>query len=290
MAHFPVDVLWIARYDYRPGWGLRLHHHNYFQMILFLDGKGVLTVAEQEFPISSGALFLLRSGDPHALRADSLVRTLDVKFRVAPGPLARSLRRAPRMLEWNEPGIAARLERIRTEGEQKAPWYRDLCSVLLTELLYLYLRRNPHGVPLNDPAMAAQLAAQDPVLERALAHIRAHYHRPLTIREIAHAAGCTDRTLRLHFHAALQVRPLSFLQRHRIAQAKALIQYSACNLKEIAEQVGFQTVHHFTRLFSAMEGRSPAVWRREYQAGIRKNVYINPQFENRIFTVGAEAD
>jgi AraC-like DNA-binding protein len=59
-------------------------------------------------------------------------------------------------------------------------------------------------------------------------------------------------------------------------------------LKEIAEQAGFQTVQHFTRLFTAMEGRSPAVWKREYLEGIRKDVYINPHFENRIFTVGAE--
>ena len=47
-------------------------------------------------------------------------------------------------------------------------------------------------------------------------------------------------------------------------------------------------MQHFTRLFTAMEGRSPAVWRREYLEGIRKDVYINPHFENRIFTVGAE--
>ena len=56
-------------------------------------------------------------------------------------------------------------------------------------------------------------------------------------------------------------------------------------LKEIAEQVGFQTVHHFTRHFTAAEGSSPAAWRREYLGGIRKDVYINPKFENRILTV-----
>ena len=69
------------------------------------------------------------------------------------------------------------------------------------------------------------------------------------------------------------MRPLEFLQRHRIGQAKLLIQYSDYTLKEIAERVGFQTVHHFTWHFTALEG-------------IRKDVYINPRFENRIFTVG----
>jgi AraC-like DNA-binding protein len=49
--------------------------------------------------------------------------------------------------------------------------------------------------------------------------------------------------------------------------------------------VGFQTVHHFTRHFSALEGCSPAAWRRDYLGGIRKDVYINPEFENRIYTI-----
>ena len=281
----PVDVLWIARYDYGSGWTLRLHHHSYLQMILFLDGKGVFTVADQAFPIRGGELFLLRPGETHGFRAESLVRTLDVKFRVAPGLLARRLRRAAVVRQWNEPSLAARLERIRAEGEQKPPFYRELCSVLLTEILYLYLRQDPHGLPLDDSAAAAGAAAHDQVLERALACVRARYHGALTVREIARAAGCTERTLHLHFHSIMQTRPLTFLQRYRITQAKALIRYSDYTLKQIAGQVGFQTVHHFTRLFTFFEGLGPAAWRRKNLEGIRKDVYINPRFENRIFTV-----
>jgi AraC-like DNA-binding protein len=291
MAGLPVDVLWIARYDYGPGWTLQLHQHEYLQMILFLDGKGVFTLAGQPFAIRGGELFLIRSGETHGFRAESRVRTLDVKFRVAPGALARRLREeAAAVRQWNDPSVAARLERIRAEGEQKPPFYRELCSVLLTEILYLYLRQEPDAIAPEDHAAAAKQVAHDPVLERALHWIRTNYHRPLTVREIARAAGCTERTLRLHFQAVLRMRPLSFLQRYRVAKAKSLIQYSDYALKEIAEQVGFQTVHHFTRLFTAMEGHSPAVWRRAYLEGIRKDVYINPKFENRSFTVKGADD
>ncbi len=285
MAGLLVDVLWIARYDYGPGWVLRLHDHNYLQMILFLDGKGEFTVGDQLFPVRGGELFLIRSGETHGFRAESLVRTLDVKFRVRPGSLLRRLRRAATVLQWNEPALAARLERIRAEGDQKSLFYRELCSVLLTELLYLYLRQDQHGLPSAGSADETGTAPHDSVLGRALGCIRAGFQTRLTIREIARSAGCTERTLRLHFHAAMHMRPLTYLQRYRIAKAKTLIQYSDYALKDVAEQVGFQTVHHFTRLFTATEGRSPAAWRREYLEGIRKDVYINPQFENRIFTV-----
>ena len=288
MPQTPVDVLWIARYDYRPGWVLRSHEHDYFQMILFLDGKGVFTIADQPFAISGGEMFLIRSAETHGFEAESQVRTLDVKFRVAPGSLSRLLSNAARMVPCKGPGIATRLEQIRAEGEKKAPFYREVCSALLTEILYLYLRHDPRESRPGYSNPASEPIARDQVLQRAVAFIRAEYHRTVTIIEIARAAGCTDRTLRLHFQDVLQTKPLTFLQRHRIDQAKLLIQGSEYSLKEIAQHAGFRTVHHFTRLFSALEGRSPADWRREFLDGIRKNVCINPSFENRIFTVGAE--
>jgi AraC-like DNA-binding protein len=293
MPTLPVDVLWIARYDYRAGWSLQLHQHDYLQMILFLDGKGEFMAGERTIPIRGGELFLIRAGETHGLRATTLMRTLDVKFRVAPGAIEQRLRRAALLVQCKDPGIAARLERIRAEGEHKPPYYRELCSVLLTEILFLYLRQVPRkahadAAPVDDTAAAAQAAAHDQLLERALACIRSRHSEALTVHQIARAAGCTERTLRLHFQAVLQTAPLAFLQRHRVAQAKALIQYSDYTLKEIAEQVGFQTVHHFTRHFTAAEGSSPAAWRREYLGGIRKDVYINPKFENRILTVETE--
>jgi AraC-like DNA-binding protein len=284
-----IDVLWIARYDYRPGWVLPLHAHDYLQMILFLDGKGSFTISGRTFSISGGELFLIQSNEVHGFRAESLARTLDVKFRVAPGDLSGHLCGAPRQIQCNGEGIATRLERIHAEGEKKSPFYREICSAQLTEILYLYLRQDSGDSLRNYSDLTTGPAAHDQILMRAIAYIHAEYHRPLTIEKIARAAGCTDRTLRLHFHDALQTRPLLFLQQHRINQAKALIQFSDSSLKDIAQQAGFQTVHHFTRHFKAVAGRTPADWRREHLEGIRKNVYINPNFENLIFTVEGES-
>ena len=143
MPTLPVDVLWIARYDYRAGWSLQLHQHDYLQMILFLDGKGEFIAGERTIPLRGGELFLIRAGETHGLRATTLMRTLDVKFRVAPGPFEQRLRRAALLVQCKDPGIAARLERIRAEGEHKPPYYRELCSVLLTEILFLYLESVP---------------------------------------------------------------------------------------------------------------------------------------------------
>ena len=271
MPKLPVDVLWIARYDYDEGWELKRHHHKYLQMILFLDGRGVFTLSGEQFPIRAGELFLIPAGEVHSLRAESLVRTLDVKFRVSSGDLAHRLSSLGPARPWNEPSLASRLERIRAEGEQKPLFYREMCSVLLSEFLYLYLRQGPRATPLEDSASATGTVGRDLVLERAMACIRARYQSELTVREIApRETGCTDRTLSLHFQAAMQLRPLSYLQRYRITKAKALIQYSDYALKEIAEQVGFPDRASFhPPLYGDRRtqsgGMAPRIYRRDTQ-------------------------
>ncbi|MBI4889793.1 MAG: helix-turn-helix transcriptional regulator [Acidobacteria bacterium] len=280
-----VDVLWIARFDYQAGWVLRPHKHDYYQLLLFLEGRGEFTVADEEFAVRGGACFLIRPGEAHSLRARTPVKTLDVKFRVSAGALAQALAGAARWLEWGQMGLAGKLERIRMEGERRAAWYQEMCSALFKEVLFLYLRQQQERTAPQHLEGTDDLIPRGGPLERALAYLREHSGAQMAVSDMARAAGCSERTLRAQFQRVLHTAPLAYLQEQRITRAKQLMQYSDYSLKEIARRVGFQNVHHFTRLFSGVEGRGPAAWRRQYLEGIRKDVIINPEFSNRSFVV-----
>jgi AraC-like DNA-binding protein len=64
-----------------------------------------------------------------------------------------------------------------------------------------------------------------------------------------------------------------------------LIVYSSYSLKEIATEVGFKSVHHFTRAFHEISGETPGGWRAKYHAGICKDVNIDPAFVNTNWTI-----
>lgn len=280
-----IDVLWTARYDYQPGWVLEPHHHNYFQMLYVLSGKGAFQMEEQRIALRPGLLLLVKPDVVHHAAAQSVIKTLDIKFHVRNPVLRKSLVRAPGFADTSESAIPELLERIRFEGERKSPLYRDVCRALMAEIVLLYLR---HQSGLEDkPATApvdTQDLVQDPLLRKSLDYIRRNYAGSVGVADIAKALGCCDRSLRLHFRNTLGVRPLEYLQRYRLARAKELIEYSDYSLKEVAVRVGFKNVQHFTRLFAAAEGQSPGAWRQRYREGIRKDVCINPSFENPNWT------
>jgi len=72
-----------------------------------------------------------------------------------------------------------------------------------------------------------------------------------------------------HFSRAFRVStglpPHQWLLRQRVKAAKQLLTIRDLPLSEIAISAGFANQSHFTRVFSAMVGVSPGVWRREAQ-------------------------
>ncbi len=279
-----VDVLWIARYDYQKDWILRPHHHSYFQMIHFLNGTGTVTRKDEPLSIASGDTHLFRPREVHGLVASSQIRTLDVKFEVKSRALQRELSLAPALVQWKDPRLAARFEKIRAEGEAKQQFFRELCSSLLQEILYLYLRHGQSGAVSSFADSLPDAPPQKELLQKTTNYVEANIGKPLSVKRIANELGCSERSLRMHFQDGLNMSPLQFLHLRRIAFAKSLIEYSDYALKEIAILSGFQRVQHFNRVFKQVEGCTPASWRDNYLSGVRKDVYINPAFSNQIWT------
>lgn len=284
-----VEVLWTARYDYQPHTELAKHKHAYFQMIYFVSGSGVLYLEQQKYHIKSGSLLLVKPHSIHALSPSSLVKTLDLKFLVKDCCLQENLIQAGELHEENEPEIPTLFERIRHEGERQGYLHRELCSLFLSEILLHYLRDDQPREKLCTNDYSDHCLSSDWIVQQATIFIREHFAQDCTLLQISRAVGKSDRHVRQHFKDALGISPRRYLLQYRIQKAKNLIESSNYSFKEIAGRIGFKTVHHFTRAFHEVCGETPGAWRRKYQDGICKDVYIDPQFVNTIWTISANS-
>lgn len=284
-----VEVLWTARYDYKPHTKLAEHEHGYFQMIYFVSGSGFFYLEEQKYYIKPGSLLLVKPRSIHSLNPSSLVKTLDLKFVVKDRWLRGQLMRASKLHEENDPGIPALFERIRDEGERQGHLYRELCNLFLNEVLLHYLRDDQPRERLCTSDRSDHHLSSDWIVQQATIFIREHHAQDCTLLQISRAVGKSDRYVRQHFKDVLGISPRRYLLQYRIKRAKNLIESSSYSFKEIADRVGFKTVHHFTRAFHEACGETPGAWRRKYQDGICKDVYIDPQFVNTIWTISTDA-
>ncbi len=285
-----VEVLWTARYDYEPGWTLGQHQHEFFQIIYCLGGRGTMTVAGDAHPLGPGRLFLIAPSRPHSMAATSAVKTLDIKFRVGDARFRRQLMRLP-ALHRTDKTVVHLLERIRHEGDETQPLFRELCATSLIEILIMLIRAvngvDPHKRYATDMPAGA---VRDAIARRAITYLHRHYAQPLTIRRVSRVLGVSERHLRDRVEQAIGQTPHRYLAAYRIDRAKDLIAHRGLALKEIATRTGFKNVHHFTRTFTQLTGTPPGAWRRLYAEGIRRDVNINPRFKNDLSVVHPLSD
>ena len=90
--------------------------------------------------------------------------------------------------------------------------------------------------------------------------MRANANAPLTIAEIADAAGCSVRALQMAFRQFRETTPMRVLQRIRLEQARAAMLRSGnrSSLARIAEEHGFSSPSRFAQAFRRVYGIYPS--------------------------------
>lgn len=120
-----------------------------------------------------------------------------------------------------------------------------------------------------EPAPAGRSAPSGLVkwrLKRVTDFIDAELHRPVTLADMAAAAGLSRMHFAAQFRAATGLRAHEYLLRCRIQRAQNLLQQTREPLAQIAMIVGFQTQAHFTTVIGRFVGETPHRWRRAHRA------------------------
>jgi AraC-like DNA-binding protein len=167
-------------------------------------------------------------------------------------------------IRWDAPGPAASIRGIFQHltddlSRSDSPLSNALAGRAFEEwAIYSVLLglRHSHTKRLEQQRMAA--APRN--VRRAEEFMRANAGAPLTIAEIADAAGCSIRALQMAFRSFRETTPMRALQRARLEQARAdvLRADQRVSLARIAAEHGFSNPSRFAQLFRRTYGVYPS--------------------------------
>ena len=89
----------------------------------------------------------------------------------------------------------------------------------------------------------------------------ARYAEPITIDDLAAAAGLSRAHFSRMFTRTFGESPRSYLQTRRLERAAALLRYTDRSVADIAVMVGLRSVGSFTTTFGRVYGVPPAAYR-----------------------------
>ncbi len=233
----------------------------------FTAGEGAIDLAERAVPIEHGRPIVFANDRPIEFevadyrqnlihfRAEYLERIAAERSSTAPGPLR--FRHDPPLTEaairrWHETVGAVST----VLGSDRAPHLlREQAKRSVAEAL---LDLMPHAI---DGPRALPATASGRRLRRAVDFIHANAHRPLTITDIAEAAGLSLRGVQSAFRTNLEVAPLVYLRGVRLDRAREELLDaggSTAMVSEIAQRWGFAHLGRFAGYYAERFGEHPS--------------------------------
>lgn len=100
------------------------------------------------------------------------------------------------------------------------------------------------------------------VLREAILYIEGNYMNDITLSDIIGAAGVNHSTLTEQLKSETGMTAMQYLMYYRVIVSKKYLTFTDLPIKTIAFRCGFKTVQHFSRVFKAHTGTTPAAFRK----------------------------
>lgn len=115
--------------------------------------------------------------------------------------------------------------------------------------------------PLADLDRRPDQGIQSRRVRMAVSYLEAHAHEPITVGDIAIAAGTTTRSLQTAFRRAYDMTPMQFLRRLRLRLAREELLASSdprLSVREVAHRWGFTHPGRFAQQYASAFGEHPS--------------------------------
>ena len=231
---------------------------------LVLQGSKRVTMGSQRFDFTAGESLLIRANVPtvsqitQATKAApylSIVVELEssvIADLISQQEIAATRSPPPIQVEPTDSEVATAMLRLFTLIKRPAAT-AVLGTAYLREVHY-WLLAGRHGPAVR--LLGFKNSAHEGVT-RAVNLLRERFAQPLPIEQLSAAAGMSPSTFHQHFRASTALSPLQFQKQLRLIEAKRLILADGLNASSAGFEVGYESVHQFSREYRRMFGKSP---------------------------------
>lgn len=247
-----VTGLGITEYEYHINRENGLVSH---QLLFTKQGAGRLNIDGKAYRLDGGKLFYVSPSIPHEYYPDGdKWSTCWIVFRGAYlAQLMEQLGFPPYCVcDMCDPSALERLFDMLMAADDPLSG-SEKSSLLLYEYV-LSARRFVVGESSG--------AAADGVVGRAVAYIDGNYMQDITLQQLCDLSGVSPQHFCRLFRKQMAMRPLEYIARKRISQAKLLLQSTQQSVADIGLQTGYPDPTYFAAVFRRYEGISPVEYRK----------------------------
>ena len=257
------------------------HKHDFYLVVLFTQGTGIHEIDFNAYPISAGALFLLRPGQTHHWNLSSDIEgyiffhTREFYNLLFPNrdiddyPVFNSNYNSP-LIQLNQNQLnqnqlnnfTDRFKQLHDEYEDKL-WLKGQRLSLLVDLIYVDLARIYQKT--DSTSIQGNKSKSDRLLKLEN-EIDRHYKTQKRAKDYAATLNVSIKHLNKNVAMALGKTTSDLIHDRILLEAKRLLIHGKATVQEIAYELGYEDASYFARFFKKKTGYSPSDFAQKYEA------------------------
>ena len=138
------------------------------------------------------------------------------------------------------------------EQERKEKYADEMILALLNQLIVLLMRQVETMEPVDH-----RMKGEYRIIRQMQVYVSTHIWEDLSVPFVARQVNMSPSYLTALFHKHLDIAPAEYIRRVKLQESKHMIRENKLNFTEIAAELQYSTVHHFSRQFKEKFGMTP---------------------------------
>jgi len=281
MNNLSFDVQRIVKIKYLPGFRSDWHTHDFYHYVYVLTGTGMIKISDMQYIVQQDEFYMIPPQTYHEIASykDYEFKTIEIKFTLDNQKIINHLNSMPDRIKITDPKVRYSLETILREASNKEAFYRYIINVKFADIILNMLRMFDYqnAYKKNHPDRTEIYEnTEDPGLQDVINFIEKNINKHMEIKELAKVAKISEAYFYTVFKNKFGISPNQYINKVKLSKAKELMLYSDLNVTQIADLLGFTSLHYFSKFFKKREGVSPL----EYIDKVKNDIRIDIESED----------
>ncbi len=152
-----------------------------------------------------------------------------------------------------------------TRGE-RMPFAAEQMIAILMEQLLISLKRRDGNAVFDKIASSIKSRSDNDLVDRIIGFMQENLYGNLTFSDVCRFSAQSATNLKTIFKSVTGEGVMSYYRNLKINEAKRMLREGDGNITQIADRLGYNSVHYFSRYFKRMTGMTPSEYTLSIQA------------------------
>ncbi|NOU88743.1 helix-turn-helix domain-containing protein [Paenibacillus sp. LMG 31460] len=246
-----------------------LHRHSFFEVCYVLAGEGSYLESDEEYPLRQGTLFCSRPGKWHQIKSEAGIEIYYVAFELDSSRSSEEkLNRYLQMMNLNKIVVPMADETVTAQTwrmlftlcKQDRIMTKEMIRSFAYALLVSFYSEFAEVVESDDFPEHQQISSY--YLQRAKLFIEDNLASSLSLHQLSSYLHITERHLSRLFAVKVGQTFSHYVQERRVRKSMELLLETDWTISRIAQEIGFESVHYYSRVFTRKIGVPPGKFRK----------------------------